>query len=259
MNKFLFTLATGLALTLCASSVRAGAVAPFTVEAKALAIGFDSSGSYSEIDVTSSAAMTPVTAQGSQTGVASNASATFTEFKAFARNDLVSGSNARADAEASDTLTIDTAGSPVGTTRLEMTWQIDGTLSGSGDQSATFSSDYRIDTSGSGHPNLTAGTNSYTTNGSINESVTFVYDNVPLNSPWNVFTELTVQVEAGPGESDFDNTATLTGVTLFVNDIATPALVTGLSGQTYAVPEPASAALLALGGLALRGRRRRGC
>ncbi len=58
--------------------------------------------------------------------------------------------------------------------------------------------------------------------------------------------------------SDFSDSAVLTGMQFFVDNTPTDALITGLSGTTYALPEPATLSLLALGGLAMI-RRRRAC
>ena len=181
------------------------------------------------------AAGAPATAQATVSNGSASASANFTELKAFARFDggVVSTSDfATAGALLQDTIMIEVPGSPAGTTRLELTWQLDGTLGGNGRVRA-FSSDYRTDAAGQGFPDLSAGSFSTNTPGPVSQPVTFVYDAVPIGLPWNMQMNLLVDVRNGMGLADFNRTATLNGIEMFVDDVPVQAVITGASGASY--------------------------
>ena len=179
MQKALLTLTVSLMFAATGTAVRAGTM-PIVVRATAEAGGFINAGSpsYFDNDAAFSVAATPATAARSLTGVTSNASATFTELRAFSRNDLVSDSRAWSVARAEDTLTIQPLGNPTGSTRLELTWQVEGSLSGDGAKSAGLNSAYRPDTAGPGQPTIGLSPHPYFTNGTFNDLLTLL---IPRN------------------------------------------------------------------------------
>ncbi len=196
----------------------------------------------------------PATNQSSNATQDASSSANFTALKSFAENSA-SGDLASAKVQVDDRLTVNTSGSPLGATRLEISWQLGGTITGIA--SAILKSTYRLDGTND-QPNLTSDELLFDTVGAFNQEVTFVYNDIPLGTPWNLRTELSSSVESPDvGISDFANSVTLANVTLYIDDVPVSAVVTGESGTTYAVPEPTSLAVLGLGGVVLAFRRRR--
>ena len=194
----------------------------------------------------------PATSESLLTDRLATASADYTEFKNYA---LVAsgapsspGSFAVSNAIARDLVTITVPGSPAGTTRLEMIWQVDGFISG--DAAYDFDSRYALNSID--QPQIDAGGVYFDSPGSFNQSVTLTYDNVPLDTAWALRTNASAVADGDAiGEIDFSDTATLTGVVFYIDNVLTPADITGVSGTVYAVPEPTSLALLGLGGFAV--------
>ena len=260
MNKLTTKLLlVGFLALLVVRDARAG-FNPFVVRVEATATAQPPlSGSATDTKFT--AATAPAEIQFTGDSGNASASATFTELKGFAfDNTARSGSQfAEGRTLAADTLTITAPGSPSGTTRLEMTWDVDGTIGDGG--SILLAADYSLNTTDNlGDPELDAGFFQFTNSGPFDESLTMVLDDIPIGEPFNVETAFSVVANGFNSTSDFSNSASLTSVVLFIDDIRIPAGVTGASGQVYSViPEPTSLAILGLGlgGLALTRRRSR--
>jgi len=147
-----------------------------------------------------------------------------------------------------------------------MVWQLTGTLAGNGNVNFTIgdpggsfflTADYSLNTTDNlGDPTLDAGFFQFLAPGPFDQSLTMVLDGIPIGAPFNVETRFFVIADGLNSTSDFSNFATLASVSLFVDDVLTPAAVTGASGQVYSViPEPASLVLLGVCGLVLLGVR----
>ena len=245
MSRRLFS--TSLLFPLLYLSVAAEALAggggPFLVRATARA---ERSAMVDSSFVTT-ATEPPAIALIAQGAGSSFASATFTELGASEDNTIL-GESFNALAVASDQLTIAASGAPAGTTHLELTWRLTGQMtfrSGTAAR-ARFKSDYA--TNGVDQPLIPGGDLILTDAdaGVIEQDVTFVYDHVPVGTPWNLLTFLEVRSNGSESTLDFANTASLTRAAFFVDDVQINALVTGQSGAVYAIPEPASLVLLGL-------------
>jgi hypothetical protein len=225
-------------ILLCATE-RAGADV-FTPQVMTIA-----EASLGQRDTAFTAAEAPAISQVNEAGSIASAVANFTELNVLASKSTAISPSSVALAIASDTLTIAVIGAPAGATRLELTWQISGTITGT-DSDLLFSSRFRPNTFGDGFPDRSAGSFTRSTPGTVNQTKTFIYDGVPMSLPFNVSTRLEAVIETGgPAIIDFSNTAYLTDVSLFVDDNLVPAHVIGTSGQTYSIiPEPRSIPLL---------------
>ena len=157
------------------------------------------------------------------------------DFAGFLNQTFVAGepiapsSLAIALATARDAVTVHAPGSPSGSTRLELTYRVEGTINGFG--FATLGSLYGVDTDDV--PSFDGGEFMFTAPGTVDTQITFSYDDIPLGDPWN----LSIRVETlvpGLGSTSWINlSTTLTSVKLMIDDIPVTTSVAGVSGNVY--------------------------
>ncbi|MGI9455167.1 MAG: hypothetical protein ACR2NU_01315 [Aeoliella sp.] len=147
---------------------------------------------------------------------------------------------------ASDTLSIIEPNYDSGSTRLEMTWRVRGEIvvnRGVLLFSSLFArNDFEC-------PGIDAGQLSVGGVGEFDQLVTFVYDDVPVGSPWNLQTSLVASASFASTTVRLFEPATLSDVEFFVDDLLVSAAVVGVSGTVYRVPESSSLELTTMLGL----------